>query len=260
MRSNKLWNVGALLAVVGFVLANPALAGAQEYTAARKAGRGLADITTGFLEVPAHMIERTRQHGPWLGVPFGFAEGLARFVQREVVGVYELVTAPFPAPAGYEPVLEPEFAWDHFDDAIYLAHEKQEMEAIGGLAVERRRGALVVRFPDDLLFDVGSARLTPGAKRKLSELAGVLQRHPETRIAVAGYTDSVGSPASNERLSDARARVVYNYLVARGVASTRLMAEGYGAARPIASNDSEEGRRVNRRVELEIRASGVAAR
>jgi putative exosortase-associated protein (TIGR04073 family) len=241
-------------------LAAPSLASDQEYTAALKAGRGLGNITTGFLEFPAHVIERSRQQGPWLGVPVGLLEGSVRFVQREVVGVYELLTAPFALPAGYEPVMEPEFAWDHFDDAMYLADAKASMEAIGGVAVERRRGALVLRFPDELLFKVGSARLEPQAGPRLSELARVLQQYPETRVSVKGYTDSTGPAAFNRQLSEARAKAVYDYLVARGVASTRLMAEGYAEARPLASNDSVDGRRLNRRVELEVRAGGVAAR
>ena len=260
MQTNTSRLFGAVIAAATLALAAPSVASDQQYTAALKAGRGLGNITTGFLEFPAHVIERSRQHGPWMGVPVGLIEGSVRFVQRTVVGVYELLTAPFAVPAGYEPVMEPEFAWDHFDDAMYLADEKASMEAIGGVAVERRRGALVLRFPDELLFQVGSAQLESHARPRLSELARVLQDYPETRIAVKGYTDSTGSEAVNRHLSAARAKAVYDYLVARGVASTRLMAEGYAEARPVASNESVEGRRLNRRVELEVRAGGVAAR
>ena len=87
---------------------------AQAQTAARKFGRGLAAMTTAFLEVPGNMVEQTRKRGAAEGVPLGFAIGLGMIVPRVLVGVYEFVTAPFPAPPGYRPILHPEFPWDYF--------------------------------------------------------------------------------------------------------------------------------------------------
>jgi putative exosortase-associated protein (TIGR04073 family) len=91
------------LAVVVFVSASPASA----QTAPRKLGRGLANMTTCFIEIPGQMVKETREKGAGIGIPFGFAKGLGMIVPRVLVGVYEFLSAPFPAPAGYRPILEP---------------------------------------------------------------------------------------------------------------------------------------------------------
>jgi putative exosortase-associated protein (TIGR04073 family) len=93
----------------------PAMALAAEQTAARKVGRGLAAMTCGFLELPGNVVAETRSRGYAWGLTLGFAEGLGKIVVRELVGVYEFVTAPFPIPAGYEPIIQPEFPWGYFD-------------------------------------------------------------------------------------------------------------------------------------------------
>jgi putative exosortase-associated protein (TIGR04073 family) len=104
------WIMAMLLAA--FVLL-PVAADAQ--SAPRKFGRGLAGITCGFLELPGNMVETTRERGLGYGLTLGLAEGLGRIVARELVGVYEFVTAPFPVPAGYKPLLKPEYPWGYFD-------------------------------------------------------------------------------------------------------------------------------------------------
>ena len=88
---------------------------AEAQTAARKFGRGLAGMTTAFLEVPGNMVYETNERGAAAGVPLGFAIGLGMIVPRVLVGVYEFVTAPFPAPAGYRPIIHPEFPWGYFE-------------------------------------------------------------------------------------------------------------------------------------------------
>jgi len=105
-------NIIRLLFVLLLVATVAGAANAQ--TAARKFGRGLAAMTTAFLEVPGNMVEQTRKRGAAEGVPLGFAIGLGMIVPRVLVGVYEFVTAPFPAPPGYRPILQPEFPWDYF--------------------------------------------------------------------------------------------------------------------------------------------------
>lgn len=101
------------LALVACLL--PVAADAKPYTAGRKFGRGLAAMTCGFLEVPGNIVETSRERGPAWGATLGFAEGLGKLVVRELVGVYEFVTAPFAVPAGYEPILRPEYPWGYFD-------------------------------------------------------------------------------------------------------------------------------------------------
>jgi putative exosortase-associated protein (TIGR04073 family) len=91
----------------------PGVASAQ--SAARKVGRGLAAMTTGFLEVPGNIVEVTRERGAGWGFTLGFVQGLGMIVVRELVGVYEFVSAPFPLPSGFQPIIQPEFPWDYFD-------------------------------------------------------------------------------------------------------------------------------------------------
>jgi putative exosortase-associated protein (TIGR04073 family) len=105
--------IGLVLALVTWLV--PAVADAKPYTAGRKLGRGLAAMTCGFLEVPGNIVETSRERGPAWGVTLGFAEGLGKLVVRELVGVYEFVTAPLAVPAGYEPILRPEYPWGYFD-------------------------------------------------------------------------------------------------------------------------------------------------
>jgi putative exosortase-associated protein (TIGR04073 family) len=102
------------LAAICFVLLVCA-APANAQTAMRKLGRGLAGMTTSFLEFPGNIVAETREQGPAVGIPLGFAKGLGMIVARTLVGVYEFVTAPIPAPADYRPLLRPEFPWDYFE-------------------------------------------------------------------------------------------------------------------------------------------------
>jgi putative exosortase-associated protein (TIGR04073 family) len=104
----------ACLAAAALLLA-AAPAHAAHQTAARKFGRGLAAMTCGFLEIPGNVVQTTRERGPAWGATLGFVQGLGRVVVRELVGVYEFVTAPFPVPPGYQPIIQPEFPWDYFD-------------------------------------------------------------------------------------------------------------------------------------------------
>jgi putative exosortase-associated protein (TIGR04073 family) len=88
----------------------------DEGSAPRKYGRGLAAMTCGFLEVPGSIVQEQREHGPARGYTLGLAKGLGRFVVRELVGVYEFVTAPLDWPEGYQAIIEPEFPWDYFEE------------------------------------------------------------------------------------------------------------------------------------------------
>jgi len=107
-----------------------------------------------------------------------------------------------------------------------------------------------VALSSDVLFDSGSARLKPGAEDKLREVAGVLGRYPRTRLEIIGHTDSHGSTASNEALSQRRANAVRDELARDGVDPQRIVTQGLGASRPVATNDTPEGRAENRRVEI----------
>ena len=101
-----------------------------------------------------------------------------------------------------------------------------------------------------VLFDVGQARLKPGGRRAIGNLARFMRQYPERRIAIEGFTDSSGSPQANQRLSERRAAAVRQALVQAGIEPGRIVARGLGEAYPVASNDNPGGRQLNRRVEI----------
>jgi outer membrane protein OmpA-like peptidoglycan-associated protein len=104
----------------------------------------------------------------------------------------------------------------------------------------------------DVLFDTGRAELKSGASRKVDQLAQFLLEHPDRRVQIDGFTDSVGTDSYNEDLSQRRANAVREALIARGVDSSRIGTEGYGKSYPVATNSDSGGRQLNRRVEVVI--------
>lgn len=103
----------ALILTAPLVLSGMTAPTAEANTAAQKFGRGLAGMTCGFLELPGNLVKETRAKGP-VGLPVGLALGVGMIVTRELVGVYEFLSAPFPVPAGFRPLLSPEYPWDYF--------------------------------------------------------------------------------------------------------------------------------------------------
>jgi len=104
----------------------------------------------------------------------------------------------------------------------------------------------------DVLFDTGRSELKSGAGRKLDQLAQFLAEHPDRRVQIDGFTDSVGTDAYNEELSQRRADAVKSALLSHGIDPSRIGTEGYGKAFPVASNTDSGGRQLNRRVEVVI--------
>jgi outer membrane protein OmpA-like peptidoglycan-associated protein len=109
----------------------------------------------------------------------------------------------------------------------------------------------------DILFDVGKATLTTDLKTNLAKIAGILMVYKEPKIIIEGHTDNTGSEEFNQRLSEHRAQNVLEYLIEQGVEPSRLRSVGYAFHRPIASNDTKEGRQKNRRVDLVIQDKRV---
>jgi OmpA-OmpF porin, OOP family len=110
----------------------------------------------------------------------------------------------------------------------------------------------VISTTGAIYFRTGSAELDPRSDPLLDSVADIASRCPGVRIEIAGYTDSIGSPESNLRLSDNRARSVADFLIRRGVGPSRITARGYGEDHPIAPNDTEVGRSRNRRIEFRV--------
>jgi len=105
---------------------------------------------------------------------------------------------------------------------------------------------------DAVTFETNSATLTPASNDQLTQLAAVLKAYPTVIIAVEGHTDNTGDPAANKKLSEDRAAAVKDAIVAMGVPAERVTSTGWGAEKPIASNDTEDGRLKNRRVDISI--------
>ncbi|WP_323753481.1 OmpA family protein [Marinobacter sp.] len=126
--------------------------------------------------------------------------------------------------------------------------EGLEVNAVG--CVETTQAQTVVL--QGVTFEFNSDRLTANARDILISTADALKGQPDLKVELAGYTDSQGSAAYNRKLSKERANAVRNYLLDLGVAPAQLTANGYGEANPIRSNDTEEGRERNRRVEFNV--------
>lgn len=106
-------------------------------------------------------------------------------------------------------------------------------------------------------FEFDKATLTANAKTLLDQVADALKRRSDIKVEVAGHTDSKGSDAYNQRLSEARAESVVEYLGSRGIEPSRMTPRGYGESMPVADNDSDAGRELNRRVELKVLESSA---
>lgn len=104
----------------------------------------------------------------------------------------------------------------------------------------------------NIFFDTKSADLKPESAVELDQLVRLLKDNPTVKILISGYTDNVGKPADNLALSNERAKSVVNYLLTKGIDKARLTFRGFGESRPVASNESEEGRAQNRRTEMRI--------
>jgi outer membrane protein OmpA-like peptidoglycan-associated protein len=137
----------------------------------------------------------------------------------------------------------------------YMDHQQEKLAHIPGTTVERvGEDTLLVHFKSDVLFDVDSAALDSSGRDTLEDVAGVIKQYDKTAVVVQGHTDSTGSEEHNQVLSERRADSVSNYLGNRGVDDQRLSAVGLGEGYPVASNDTESGRRQNRRVDILLKA------
>jgi len=143
---------------------------------------------------------------------------------------------------------------------IYM--DKQEQEFKQALADEQRRNQieierlqnenLKITMNSEVSFAYNSAKLTPAFHNTLSKVADILTRYPRTTVQITGHTDSRGSAQYNQQLSEQRAQAVKWYLMDRGMASNRISIDGRGESQPRASNDTEAGMQLNRRVEMLI--------
>jgi outer membrane protein OmpA-like peptidoglycan-associated protein len=138
--------------------------------------------------------------------------------------------------------------------------QEQELRQVEGVEVTRpSEGEIAVRLKNDVLFDTNSYALRSESRTTLDELATNFRQYPDNTIVVEGHTDSTGTEAYNQKLSEQRASSVADYLIDRGVAPSAITVYGYGELRPKDTNNTAEGRQMNRRVEIHIRAPQSAS-
>ncbi len=138
----------------------------------------------------------------------------------------------------------------------YMDKQAAEVERdIEGAQVTRIGEGIKITFDSGIMFDVNKAVLKPVSQENLNKLAEILNKYEDTNILLEGHTDASGSDEYNMDLSEKRAKSVGNHLATRGVNPTRFTIMGYGESQPIATNDTAEGRQLNRRVEIAIMAN-----
>ncbi|WP_313331879.1 OmpA family protein [Sphingobium yanoikuyae] len=128
----------------------------------------------------------------------------------------------------------------------------RQQTAGSGVDVIRQGDDLLLRMPSGITFAFNDASVQPQFRPTLDEVSSILSQYPKTYIDVYGHTDSDGSDAYNQTLSERRAQSVAGYLTSHGVQSARIATRGFGETQPIASNATEEGKAANRRVEIKI--------
>jgi len=129
---------------------------------------------------------------------------------------------------------------------------KQDLK---GATVERVGEGILITFDSGLLFDVDKADIQTTTKANLDQLSETLKKYDDTNILVEGHTDATGEDSYNKKLSDKRAASVESYLASNGVATNRITTKGYGEGQPVADNNTDSGRKANRRVEVAIYAN-----
>ena len=208
-------------------------------------GDGVGDVLLGIaLEIPPKrekVVEKVVEVEKIVEVPVE----VEKIVEKEVV----CVVPPVPT----EPVA-PVTESDTDRDGVPDSADKCS-ETLAGAKVDEKgcvKEEQKISLPN-IEFESGSTVLAAGGKEKLESVVAFLQNQAEVQVDVFGHTDAQGRDAFNQRLSEGRARSVLEYLVSRGVVADRLTSKGFGETQPIATNETAEGRALNRRVELLVR-------
>jgi len=135
----------------------------------------------------------------------------------------------------------------------YMDQQAEKIQAdLEGANIERVGEGILITFDSGILFDIESSALKAETKQNLNKLSETLNKYDETEIRVLGHTDNTGTEKYNAALSKKRAASVNSYLVTKQVTPSRLTDIGYGELDPIATNETVEGRELNRRVEIVI--------
>lgn len=197
------------------------------------------DASANALNSSGYTVKGARKnHDIEFAVTVGFPIDLGKKIERN---------KPQPEP---EPVLEPKPVQTTIDVEEKECYSLDEMVAFITLGADISNKKICAF--DDLKFDFGKATIRPGSEEYLQTLTQMLLTFPKMRIAINGHTDNVGKDDYNLRLSKQRARSVADYLIKHGIDASRLTTDGFGASKPIDTNETEAGRARNRRVEIDI--------
>lgn len=142
----------------------------------------------------------------------------------------------------------------------YMNAQAEQLSMIGAMKTKHIRDQITITWDNATLFDFDSAMLKRESLPDMKSMADVLIQYPKTSILITGHTSAEGEESYNQKLSERQALSVRNYLEEQGVDPSRLETIGYGGLRPVAPNDTEEGRRRNQRVEIVVRADADAIR
>lgn len=137
--------------------------------------------------------------------------------------------------------------------AIYgdrLDKQAKELEKVA--ETKRTENGLVTKLKSDILFDTGKADLKGGAKKSIGDMGAIMKKYPENVLTIKGYTDSTGSAQTNEALSQKRADAVRKQLIASGIPAATITTMGMGPQDPVGDNSTADGRKANRRVDVEV--------
>ena len=141
-------------------------------------------------------------------------------------------------------------ASEGYQDYMLLMVEKQEMKqeiSVNELEKQLNKDGFITYH---INFDTGKATIKPDSEGSINQIAALLQSVPALKVSIEGHTDNIGTPESNKKLSEDRAKAVMAAVVAKGIAAERMTAVGRGQDAPVADNRKEEGRALNRRVEI----------
>ncbi len=141
---------------------------------------------------------------------------------------------------------------------VYMDKQAAELRrdlGKNGTTVSRNGDDIILNMPESITFDTGKSVIKPQFQPAMTDIANIFKKYSDTSIMIAGHTDSVGSNAMNQTLSENRAAAVKSSLSSKGVGYSRMSTVGYGETNPIASNASSGGRAQNRRVKITIVAN-----
>lgn len=203
------------------------------------------------------MSEHRTATGAGIGTVAGAAAGAA--IGRDAEGALIGAAAGAALGGGIGYILQRQKdAFDRIEE-VEARQTTVNLPPVSPSAPPQQAQAVTVTIGSEVLFDQGSSALTAHGVQKLREVAQVMNQEPNSQIYVMGYTSSEGADQFNMELSQSRANVVKNQLIAYGVAPGRIHALGMGESNPVATNETEAGRMRNRRVEIHVVPQGGGA-